>query len=81
MSDLNKKANIIAENVVSFNNSKNIPLTNLNSSSDKTTEKDSEFIYTGQNIAQVLTLGTGGDNQAHVTRPKTANVNLMKHYS
>ena len=78
MSDLNKKAQYIAESVVSTNNSKNIPRTNLNSSSTKSTEKDNEFIYTGQKIAQVLTLGAGGDNQAHVTRPKTANVNQMK---
>ena len=75
MSDLSKKA-YIGDNVVSLNNSKTIPRTNLNLTSGKTSEKDNEFIYTGQKIAQVLTLGAGGDNQAHVTRPKTANVNL-----
>ena len=28
--------------------------------------------FSGRKIAQVLTLGAGGDNQAHVTRPRTA---------
>ena len=28
--------------------------------------------FSGRKIAQVLTLGAGGDNQSHVTRPKTA---------
>ena len=28
--------------------------------------------FGGHKIAQVLTLGAGGDNQSHVTRPQTA---------
>ena len=31
-----------------------------------------DFTYVGKRMAKVLTLGTGGDNQAHVTRPRTA---------
>ena len=30
--------------------------------------------FSGRKIAQVLTLGAGGDNQSHVTRPRTAKV-------
>ena len=65
MSDLNKKAQLLAESVLSLNKN-DVPHThtnnNLSSSVDKTNEKDNEFIYNGQNIAQVLTLGAGGDN-------------------
>jgi len=28
--------------------------------------------FGGKKMAQVLTLGAGGDNQGHVTRPRTA---------
>ena len=41
-----------------------------------------EFIYGGRQIAsKVLTFGAGGDNQAHVVRPRTAQVKQQRQSS
>ena len=37
-----------------------------------------DFTLGGKKAAQVLTLAAGGDNQSHVTRPRTANVQGIK---
>ena len=37
-----------------------------------------DFTLGGKKAAQVLTLAAGGDNQAHVTRPRTASVQGIK---
>ena len=37
-----------------------------------------DFTLGGNKAAKVLTLAAGGDNQSHVTRPRTANVQNIK---
>ena len=37
-----------------------------------------DFTLGGKKAAQVLTLAAGGDNQSHVSRPKTANLGKVK---
>lgn len=45
----------------------------------RTAQDKDDFSYGSSKMAQVLTLGAGGDNQAHVARPKTASqVNKAK---
>ena len=56
------------------NSSENISGVNSEGKIDHCRENISSSSNTGDRMAQVLTLGAGGDNQAHVTRPKTAKV-------
>ena len=64
-------------NTQKFNTAEKIQ-SNYNSCEEGGAEKiNQDFVYGGRkNIAKkVLTLGAGGDDQGHVTRPRTAQVN------
>ena len=50
----------------------------INSEGEILVPIDGDFTLGGKKAAQVLTLAAGGDNQSHVTRPRTANVANMK---